>query len=78
MSANDVGAGIPSLRDTLLAQIDAFCQEWRMTRTQFGIHAMNDATFVTRLKGGSNIGINSVDKARRFIATYRGPSGAKQ
>lgn len=71
MAEDKPGSPLPSLRDTLLAQIDAFCAEWGMTRTEFGRRAVNDPAFVTRLRGTTNIGIARIDAARRFIATYK-------
>lgn len=78
MAEDKAGSPVPSIRETLLAQIDAFCAEWDMNQTEFGRQAVNDPAFVTRLRGKTNIGIARIDAARRFMATYRPQGRAKR
>jgi hypothetical protein len=74
MRAKESGHSVPTIREALLADIDAFCKRWSVTRTEFGRMAAGDATFVSRLKAGSSIGINRVDKVRAFMRGYTGPA----
>lgn len=60
-----------SLREDLLAEIDAFCAEKAMKPTTFGLLATNDGKFVYRLRQGSDVTGKTVDRVRAFIAARR-------
>ena len=54
-------------RDTLLREIDAFCEREGMTATRFGRAALNDGHFLRRLREGGNITLRTVERVRAFI-----------
>ena len=60
-------------RDTLLREIDAFCEREGMTATRFGRAALNDGHFLRRLREGGNITLRTVDRVRAFIQRYGQP-----
>lgn len=64
----------PTLRATLLGEIDAFCTSRDMKPSEFGKLAVGDVSFVGRLRKGMSVGIDRVDKVRQFMASYR-PQG---
>lgn len=56
---------------SLVSEIDAFLTESQMTKTAFGLKALNDGTFVARLKRGDNVTLKTVDRVRAYIAAER-------
>lgn len=57
--------------DPLLAEIDTFLAEVRMTPTAFGREALNDPGFVFDLRAGRDCRRTTVDRARAQMARYR-------
>lgn len=65
-----------TLREELLAEIDAFCARTAMKHTIFGIRVMNDGKFVLRLRQGTDVTGKTVDRCRAFMrreAAVTGP-----
>lgn len=60
-------------RDTLLREIEAFCQRTGMAPTRFGREALNDGHFVRRLREGGNITLRTVERVRAFMAARDAP-----
>lgn len=58
-------------REDLIAQIEAFCRREGIAESTFGKLAINDPAFVSRLRGGKNIGLNTCDRVSKFIAAKR-------
>ena len=55
---------------TLLREIEAFLQQKQMTQTEFGLLAMRDGNFISRLRGGRTPTLVTLDRVRRFIKRY--------
>jgi hypothetical protein len=61
---------MPKLHPTvqgLLADIEAYRARAGIDRTQFGLEAMNDGNFITRLEHGRNPRFETIDKVHNFI-----------
>lgn len=56
---------------TLLAEIEAFLSETGTKATAFGLRALNDGTFVKRLRDGAGVTVGTVDRVRAYIASQR-------
>jgi len=61
---------MPMVMDTLLSDIEAFCERHGMSRTEFGKQAMNDRPFVNQLADGRNITFATVKRCRNFMADF--------
>lgn len=59
-----------STHDKFLSEIEAFLTEESMRPTTFGIRAMNDAKFVTKLRDGADVTTRTMDRVRQFICEY--------
>ncbi len=66
----------PFNRD-LLREINAFCEKWKMSPTEFGRQAVKDHRFVHRLSNRDVRG-KTVTAVRQFMATYRPQGRAKR
>jgi len=55
----------------LLTEIEAFLVEADMRATTFGLRALNDGTFVKRLRDGAGVTVVTVDRVHSYIATQR-------
>ena len=66
-----------STQTELLRDIEAFCAELKMAETTFGRLAVNDGKFVGRLRSGANMTLNTIERARRFLAA-RAPAPARE
>lgn len=51
----------------LLAEVEAYLDRNPMPETTFGKHAVNDGKFMTRLRAGQNMTLDTVDRVRRFL-----------
>ena len=56
-----------SAQTDLLAEIEAFLPKRKIKETTFGRMAVNDGKFVQRLRGGANMTLATLEKARAFI-----------
>jgi hypothetical protein len=56
--------------DTLLADIEDFCAAHNLSEWQFGDLALNDKHFVRQLRSDREPRRKTVERVRRFIATY--------
>jgi hypothetical protein len=66
------------IRTDLLTEIEAFLEARRasgfpITEATFGRKCVDDGKFVQRLRDGQNIGINTVARARQYIANNSTP-----
>lgn len=68
-------AHMSSTHDAFIAEIDAFLIKHKMTDAHFGIAAMNDHKFVSRLRSGASTTLRTADKVRAFMRSYRSPLG---
>lgn len=60
-----------SLTQKLLADVEAFLDEIRMAETTFGLRALNDGKFVSRLRSGAGITIKTLDRVNTYMAAER-------
>lgn len=60
-----------SLTAKLLADIEAFLAEADMAETTFGLRALRDGKFVSRLRSGAGITIKTLDRVNAYIAEER-------
>lgn len=51
----------------LLAEIEAYRARAGIDRTHFGLEAMNDGNFITRLEHGRNPRFETIDKVKGYI-----------
>ena len=54
----------------LLGEIEAFLERTGMTQTSFGLMAMNDGNYISRLRGGRTPTLQTLDRVRLFIRRY--------
>lgn len=74
---NQTSPALLPTRAALLGEIDAFCRKHNMSATRFGTLFSGDTTLLMRIRGGSSIGIDRLDKLRDFMANYRPEDEAK-
>jgi hypothetical protein len=60
-----------STRDALLAEIEKFLRETGMSRTAFGMKALNDGALMIRLRKGADLRSETIDRIRAFMARER-------
>ena len=51
----------------LLAEIEAYRARAGIDRTQFGLEAMNDGNFISRLEHGRNPRFETIDRVQGYI-----------
>ena len=61
-------AKIHSTVKELLTEIDDYCRLSQTTRTSFGLGAMNDGNFVSRLEEGRLPNLRTFERVRAYIA----------
>ncbi len=66
-----------SIREELLAEIEAFLAKQKMAPAKFGQKAVGDMGFVLRLRAGRDIRIGTADRARKFMRSYKPSEEAK-
>lgn len=60
-----------SLADTLIEEVEAFLLRTSMPHTSFGKLYNGDPSFVTRLRRGRKVRIDTIDGVRTFMAEYK-------
>ncbi|MCW3838311.1 hypothetical protein ACFQ1E_19890 [Sphingomonas canadensis] len=60
--------------EVLLEQIDDACRRLRIAQSTFGRQAVNDGKFVSRLRHGGRVTLQTVERVHRFIEEQGGPS----
>ena len=55
----------------LLREIEEYLQERKIAETTFGRLAVNDGKFMSRLRGGANMTLATINRARTFITESR-------
>ena len=56
---------------SLLDEIEAFLLETGMKKTVFGLGAVKDGKFVTRLRSGAGVTLATADRVRAYMADQR-------
>lgn len=54
----------------LLDDIAAFIRAHQISERKFGELALNDKNFISDVRGGRSPSLNTVDRLRRFMASY--------
>jgi hypothetical protein len=57
-------------RNQLLSDVEKFLTDRNMAPTAFGISAVNDGKFVSRLRAGANMTLATIDRVRAHIAEH--------
>lgn len=55
----------------LLSDIEAFVEAHEITERRFGELALNDKNFVSDIRSGRSPSLNTVERLKRFMMTYR-------
>lgn len=55
----------------LLSDIEAFVAAHDITERRFGELALNDKNFVSDIRNGRSPSLNTVERLKRFMMTYR-------
>ena len=63
--------------ETLLSDISTYCRRVGMAESTFGRLAVNDGKFVSRLRFGGRVTLETVDRVRVFIDENRGGHGRR-
>lgn len=58
-------------RTQLLAEIEAFIAKHDIRASYFGRDAVGDLSLLNRLRRGGDIKLETADKIRRYMASYR-------
>jgi len=61
-----------STHDTFLREVETFLGETGMPPSRFGKLAVNDAKFVTSLRGGADVRTGTMDRVRKFMRDFEG------
>ena len=56
--------------EALVAEISAYCREAKLAETTFGRLSVNDGKLVSRLKNGSRVTMETVERVRSYIANH--------
>jgi hypothetical protein len=62
-----------SERDKLLQEIDRFVARTGVPESRLGMEAVGNPSFVTRLRRGKRIWLDTADKVRTYMREYRPP-----
>jgi hypothetical protein len=57
-------------RTELITEIEAFVSRTGLAETTLGGRAVKDSRFVSRLRAGRDVTINSVERMRAFMRSY--------
>ena len=67
-----------STREQLIKDIEAFIKRHGLSDAEFGILALNDSSFVLRVKRGMSPTLDRYDRVRRFMDEYKSPLGRRR
>ena len=59
-----------SLREQFATEVETYIAASGMTATDFGLAAMNDRSFVHRLREGLDVRAGTIDKVRGWMANH--------
>ena len=63
--------GTMTPREKFLAEVETFLKRSGMKQTHFGFEAVGDGAFVTRLKAGAGVHLDTAEKVRSFMKDWR-------
>src|ERR1700754_2464255 len=61
----------------LLQEITDYCRVVGLAETTFGRRAVNDGKFISRLRNGGRITVETLERVRSYIATHQEVRGAR-
>jgi hypothetical protein len=67
----DTFGPLKTARETLLAEIAGFISEHQISESKFGIDAVKDGNFVSRLRSGRNMTTGLMERAHAHIRNER-------
>ena len=56
--------------DDLLGNIDQFCRKQKISRSTFGLRAINDGKLVNRLIDGKGITLKTINMIEQYLENY--------
>lgn len=62
----------------LIEDVETFCATHGLTATDFGLMALNDRAFMTRLRRGRSPTLNTAARARQFMRSYAAGAGRRR
>lgn len=66
-----------STDEKFLAECARFLRRYRMHETRLGIEALNDPSFISRVRAGRSPRGATMDKVRAYMAEYRARASGK-
>lgn len=63
--------------NSLLNEIAAFCEEFKIPESTFGRRVMSDGKFVERIRQGGGLTVANLDRINAYMADERQKVGAK-
>lgn len=58
------------VREQIIERVRSFLSQSGMSARRFGVEAVGDSKFVSRLHGGAGITLTTLEKAEAFIAAH--------
>lgn len=62
------------MREQIIERVSSFLSQSGMSARRFGVEAVGDSKFVTRLKNGAGITLTTLEKAEGYIAERTAPN----
>jgi len=60
--------------DALIEEIETFCRGRNISKSTFGLRAVNDGKLVNRLRDGKGITLRSIERIRTYLSKHAGDS----
>lgn len=67
-----------SSREKLLTEIEGFLTRNAMSASRFGVSILNDTKFVSRLRDGKDVRLETADRVRKFMRDFEGNAPRRQ
>jgi len=62
----------------LLGEIDTFCKQWKISKSTFGLHVVNDGKLVNRLRDGKGITLKTITRIQDYLDKNTAHSNSQQ
>jgi predicted transcriptional regulator len=59
-----------TIRDQFSHEVELFLATRGMAPTDFGVHAVNNPSFVQRLREGMDFRVSTIDRVRKFMMEH--------
>ena len=66
---------VMSSREQFLKEIEAFMARTGVSPAKFGRDVANDGKFISRLRNGADVRLDTADRARAYMRDYKSASG---